>query len=286
MMLIGVCVTLVILGFVGSFLSGFYFGGQYGMMVGFFCGMPSFMALMLLIGKAKNKGFIKLYRDLKDTDKEYEKFVHFPDSFGRIRTLIGVVKQPGRVHVKGLGDFDDKGDEYAWGMDRACFALPHTGMTIALKKALYTNKLEDEGIKNYDSALKRFLGETKFNLFKKTHRNKVNPDADDIRNEVKAIIETDNPDDPLERKVLGETVGFKDFAVWLLYAFNPVFMDGAIMQEKLIERKAMMDYRDKEGKYTGIGKMILYILFDFMIFLLVIGAMWDSVSQIFSGFLG
>src|SRR4030042_3550821 len=118
MMFLGWCVVVALLGLIGGAIGGYVVGDTYGLMVGFMAGLPGLMVVVMVLGKSKSKGFIKLFRDLKDKDGAYEKYIFFPDSFGRIRILIGKVKNPGRVHIEKLGDFDDKGDEFAWGNDR------------------------------------------------------------------------------------------------------------------------------------------------------------------------
>ena len=264
-------------------LSGYAFGHLYGFMGGMLSGMMALMPLVFIIGKAKQKRILKLFRDLKQEGENREKFVHFPDRFGRIQTLIGLVKQPGRITIDGIGDFDDKGDELVWGNDPASFALINVGTTLSLKQRLYERALEQDGIFGYENALKTYFGESRYKIFLNLFRKNPKPGAKDIAMELEAITSEEKPKDPLEKTVLGETVSFKDAAEWWKYAYLPFAMKNAISQEKIIATSKAMDYKDKTKNIEGYGKLVIYILMGVMIFLIVIGSMWSQVGKIFGG---
>ena len=71
-----------------------------------------------------------------------------------------------------------------------------------------------------------------------------------------------------------------------LCVHDPVAMENAIMQEKLWTKQEERQNRDLLGAWTGRGKFVLYLLFGLMIFLLVVGSMWDTISPMFGGLLG
>jgi hypothetical protein len=264
-------------------LSGYAFGHLYGFMGGMLSGIMGLMPIVFFIGKAKQKGILKLFRDLKHEGETREKFLHFPNRFGRIQTLIGVVKQPGRISVEGIGEFDDKGDELVWGNDPASFALINVGTTLSLKQRLYEKALEQDGIFGYENALKTYFGEEKYGKFLGIFRKNPKPGAIDIAMELEAVTSEEKPKDPLEETILGETVGFKNAAEWWKYAYLPFALKNAISQEKIIATAKAIDYKDKTKNLEGYGKMIIYILMGVMIFLIVIGSMWSQVGKIFSG---
>jgi len=264
-------------------LSGFAFGHLYGFMGGMLGGFMALMPMVFVIGKAKQKGILKLFRDLKTEGETKEKYVHFPNRFGRIMTLIGVVKQPGRITIEGIGDFDDKGDELVWGNDPASFGLLNIGTTLSLKQRLYEKALEQDGIFGYDNALKTYFGESRYKKFVELFRRNPNPGHKDIAMELEAITSEEKPVNELKRTVLGETVSFKNAAEWWKYAYLPFALKNAISQEKIIATAKAIDYKDKSKNMEGYGKMVIYILMGLMVFLVVIGSMWGQVSKMFGG---
>lgn len=279
MMVIGVWILLAIVGLCIGFLGGYAFGGPYGMMIGFFAGLMMLMPIMQMIGMAKQKGFLMLYRTLKDD----EKFVHFPDKFGKLKTIVMNIKSPEVLYRKKLGRIDDKGTEFAWGTSPASFGMPHMGMTVDIQAAQYTTLLgkDKDGIKDYDTGVKKFLGSLQYRIFKKKYRDTSKPEIDDINNELQEQIDTVTPGDPLEKKVFGETYGWKDFCHFLKYAYNPMAMENAIDTEKIWVKREQMGYKDVD-KNISRAKAIMMVLFGIMIFIAVLSAIdIGSIGKMF-----
>lgn len=277
------CVVMSLGALILCALSGYAFGGLYGFMGGMVGGFMALMPMMFVIAKAKQKGILKLFRDLKHEGEIREKFVHFPNRFGRIMTLIGVVKQQGRITIDGIGDFDDKGDELVWGNDPASFALVNVGTTLSLKQRLYERALEQDGIFGYENALKTYFGAERHKKFVDLFRRNPKPGSKEIAMELEAVTSEEKPANPLEKNILGESVSFKNAAEWWKYAYLPFALKNAISQEKIIATAKAIDYKDKTKNLEGYGKMVIYILMGAMIFLIVIGSMWKQVSSIFGG---
>ena len=121
-----------------------------------------FIPVMQMISTSKAKGFMPLFLNLK----EFEKFVHFPDKFGKMHTIIVNTKDEGVCYKKDMGFIDDKGTEYAWGTSRMSFADPKVGITVDVKNAHYTELLEkNRNIEDYEDALITFFGDTKYKDF-------------------------------------------------------------------------------------------------------------------------
>ena len=216
-------------GLIGAVLGGYFFGGINGAMIGMFAGIIQFMPVMMMLGAAKNKGFLPLFDNLQ----EFEKYVHFPDKFGRLKTLIVNTRHVGICHKKGIGIIDDKGTEYCWGDSPASFGEPKLGMTIDVKTAHYTSKLEEDGIEDYDQAIQEALGEEGYKKFLTQFRkDKIRPDIYEINKELDYILDADLKK-KLEKEVFGETWGFKNFIRWLKYAYHPQTLENAIDTEKV-----------------------------------------------------
>lgn len=273
-------VVISLAGMVGCMLGGFFTGGVTGAMVGMFSGVIMFMPVMMMLGTAKNKGFLPLFQNLG----ENEKFVHFPDNFGRLKTLVVNTRHEGICHKKGLGVIDDKGTEYCWGDDPVSFGEPRLGMTIDVKNARWSELLEkDDGIEDYDNAIKEALGDKDYESFvKKYRKNNIRPDIYNINSELDFILDADLKD-KLEKKVFGETWGFKNFLRFLKYAYHPQTLENAIDTEKVWVKQEAMGYRDVQR--TGAwAKAVIGILFAVMVVLIVLSQVdLSNFANLFGG---
>jgi len=272
-------VMLSLAGFAFCFIGGFYFGGPYGSMTGFLAGMIMLMPLMQMIMVAKQKGFLPLYVELKN----HEKFIHFPDNFGKLKTLIVNTKHEGVCHKKDIGFIEDKGTEFSWGKDPVSFANPKLGITIDIKNSTYTELLEkNRNIEDYDNAIEKFLGPEKYKLFCATHRKNPEPDIHDINKELEDLL-SQKPHDELNEKVFGETWGFRNFLRFLKYAYHPLAMDVAVSREKLWTRMEAEGYAESQ-KAISWAKAAVMIIFAFMIFLIVMSTLdLSSLGGMFGG---
>jgi len=267
-------------GLVGAVLGGYFFGGLNGAMIGMFAGIIQFMPVMMMLGTAKNKGFLPLFTDLG----EFEKYVHFPDKFGRLKTLIVNTRHEGICHKKGIGIIDDKGTEYCWGDCPASFGEPKLGMTIDVKTAKYTDILEeDENIEDYDNAIKEVLGDDDYkNFVKKFRTEKIRPDIYEINKELDFLLDA-KLKKKLEKEVFGETWGFKNYIRWLKYAYHPQTLENAIDTEKVWVKQEAMGYRDVQ-KTGAWAKAIIAIGFTIMIIIIVLSSVdLSNFANLFGG---
>jgi len=279
MRIIALLLTVTVMGFALSFIGGFVFGGAYGMMFSMVSGLMMFVPLIQLVGMAKSKGFLPLYLNLG----EFEKFVHFPDNFGRLKTLIVNTKHEGVCYKKHLGFIDDKGTEYCWGNSPVSFASPKLGMTVDIKDARYTELLEkNRNIEDYDDAIRHYLGDIRYKEFCKKYRDTSGtsqPDIYAINAELDRLINERHPENPLEEKVFGETWGFKHFLRFLKYAYHPQTMENAVETEKIWTKREQMGYKDVD-KNISRAKAIVYVLFGLMIFIAVISSLNVNLAGI------
>lgn len=266
-----------IMGFILLFLGGYFTGGITGMMLGLFGGMIMFMPIVMMIGYAKNKGFLPLYKNLKDN----EKYVMFPDSFGRLKFLIMNTIYPGILHKKTIGYIDDKGTEFAFGPDKASIGIPQKGVTVDLKNIHYNSLLKDDGIQDYDDAIKNYLTNEQFIEFQNKFRQNLKPDIYDINAELQWLQEISNPTDELKKEVFGETVDFKDNLQSLKYIYNPISMENAVDTVKIWTKREQMGYKDLD-KAQSRAKMIVTIIFAVGIFIIMLTAVdWTNILSMF-----
>ena len=269
MLTIVMWILLAIGGFALSLVGGAYFGGAYGAMAGIGAGLLMLVPLMQMITIGKQKSFLPLFVSLKD----HEKYLHFPDRFGKLKTMIVNTRHEGICHKKGIGFIDDKGTEFSWGGDPVSFGEPKLGMTVDIKNATFTELLEkNRSVKDYDEALQKYLGKETYNTFCDKYRTKDKPDIYDINKELDTLINIKHPNDELKEKVFGETWSFANFCRFLKYAYHPLAMDIAVDSEKLWVKQEMMGYKDAE-KAMGWAKAIVWILFGLMIFIAVLSSL-------------
>lgn len=278
MNVVAMYVIIGILGLCLSFVGGYMSGGTMGMMMGMFSGLLIFMPIMMMVGYAKNKGFLPLYRTLKD----FEKFIFFPDKFGRLKILVMNTIHDGILHKKKLGLIDDKGTEFAFGDSRMSIALPRKGTSVDLKDIHYFSLLKkDDGIEDYDDAIKHYLGESTYDAFCEKFRKNIKPDIYDINAELQWLIDYEFPKNKLEKDVFGDTVDFRDELQHLKYIYNPVSMENAVDTEKIWTKREQMGYKDVDKKMST-AKAIVYILFGLMVFLIVISVIdWSQLGALF-----
>jgi len=276
---IGMSIGGVILGFVGAFLFGNPIAAMFAMMGGFIAVLPLFM----MISKAAQKKFLPLYETLNDK----QKFIHYPDKFGKLGTMIVDIKHPGILSKKGIGIIDDKGTEYAWGKDPVSFSEPENGLTIDIPAAQYTHLLrKEENILDYEQMIKEYLGEAEYKKFFDKFRLNPKPDWIAIEEELeylknfKPIPDKDNPD-KFKKIVFGTTWGIDNFMAYLKYALNPLRVDTAIKTEVLLAKQEAAGYKD-QSRALSWGKAIMLVLLGLAIFFAIMSALnLGNIGSIF-----
>jgi len=280
MNVIGMWIMVAILGVCMGFGGGYVTGGTMGMMIGMFSTIMVFMPIMMMVAYAKNNGFITLYRSLKD----FEKFIFFPDKFGRLKIFVMNTVHDGILYKKKYGLIDDKGTEFAFGDNRMSIALPKKGVTVDLKDIQYFSMLKKEdGIQDYDHAIKQYLGESVYTQFCEKFRKNPKPDIYDINAELQWLVDYPIPRDMMEKDVFGETVSFVDELQHLKYMYHPQAMENAVDTEKIWTKREQAGYKDMD-KRMSTAKAIVIILFGLMVFLIVVSVIdWSNMGGLFGG---
>lgn len=257
-----------VLGFVGAFLMGGPIAGMFAMFGGFLAVMPMF----LMISRAAQKRFLPLYENLG----ENQKYLHYPDKFGKLGTMIVDIKQRGILFKKGIGIIDDKGTEYAWGKDPVSFAEPNLGVTVEIPAAQWTHLLrKEDGLLDYEQMVQAYLGEEGYKIFCSKFRTNPKPDWIDITNELeylKEFIPKKETNAKFTKLIFGTTWGFDTFISYLKYALDPMRIDTAIKTEVLLAKQEAAGYRD-QSRAMSWGKAIMLVLLGLGIFFAIMSAL-------------
>lgn len=276
---VAVWLVLALIGLIISFIGGFYTGSLPGAMTGVFGSMIVLIPLLKFFSIGKEKKILPLFKDLEDN----EKFLIWPDSYGKMHTTIMKIRHEGVLYKKGWGFIDDKGTEFSIGGDPIGFAHPKSGVTFSVEPIEYTSQLfKNRDIPDYDSAIKKYLGEAQYNVFCHKFRTKQKPNIYDINKEIDYLMHS-KPKNELKEIVFGDTWSFnKNFLPFLKYNFHPMALDNAINTEKIWVKQEKGDYGET-NKMVGYAKAILIILFGLMIFIAVIGSLDLNIGNIFGG---
>jgi hypothetical protein len=253
-----------------SFAGGTYVGGVSAGMMGLMGGALCMIPLMQMMGAANQKRFMPLFETLKDN----EKFIAYPDKYGKLGFFIlpkKNSKSPKIYYIPEYGIIDDKGTEYAIGKDPISFMEPGLGMTIDIPSAEYTWRIRKEkGIIDYEEMVKTYLGDERYKLFQETFRKIAKPDVYDIYAEINWLKDqAPQCKEKLAVQVFGQTWEFKDFLAFLKYAFNPTNVNNIINTEKIAVKMEALGYKP-ESKAFGWAKAVVLVLFGLMIFLAVL----------------
>lgn len=262
-------------GMVLGFVLGYLVGGIPGAFVGLMSSILPTFALMQMFMVAKDKNFLTLFVPLG----ENQKYIHYPDKFGKLHTIIVDIKHKGVAYKKGFGMIDDKGSEYSWGDDPVSFGDPTSGYTVSTKAAQYCGLLHrEEKLNGYDDAIKTYLGKDEYTKFKEKFRKEPRPDIYNINDEIEYLLHI-KPEKELQKIVFLETYDFKDFLLFLKYNYNPIRLDAAVETEKIWVKQEAMGYKDPQ-RAMNIAKAVAIVLFVLMIIIIVL----SSVDL--TGFLG
>lgn len=276
-------IILAMLGMLLSVAAGII-GFPFGLMIGLFGGLIPFMAIIQIIGLAKQKGLLALFKDLEKD----EKFIWMPDRDNKMHLLIMKYSNKGILYLKGLGLFEDKGTSFLFGKDKMGFALPESGYTLDVETEQYFSKLKkDKKLDDWDACVKAYLTEKDYILFQKRFRApgreanlyKINEELDWLVDRL--------PKDKLEKIVKGETIDFRSRCMYLKYNYDPTAAENATDMEKIRIYKLTSDYRDAQDfkKYKQIGMMIFIVILAIVIFISVLSALdLSAFSNLFGGF--
>ncbi len=230
--------------------------------------------VLLIIGQVKRA---RLYPLLTGVN-EGEQVTLFTDLRNRLMPVIVNNKHEGILHKKGMGIVEDKGTPLTWADTGTPVSLTiqKCGVSVDLKQAQYQNKLERNGLMDYEDSLKRYLGPASYAIFAEKFRTTNEPQYEEIEAEMDYLL-AQEPNDPLVEKVCGETVDFKHFLNWLKYAYHPLSAENAVDSEILETKREAMAYRDIQ-KMQGYGKLILTVLIGLGIFIVILATMGPSLG--------
>jgi len=257
----------LIVAFIGAFISGF-FNGLIGMSMVAVGGVIMFFPMLQVGGVVKRKRLVPFFMQLK----KGEQISLFVNSRFQVLPFIFSTKHEGILIKRRVGMIEDKGTQLTWGDSPISISLQGLGVTLDLKRAAYIEKLnENRGLEEYEQALMQYFGPARYTDFYNKFRKNPKPDIYAIRKELDYILSAQEPNDPLSEEILGETVNFKHFARWLVYAYHPQSSQNAMDAEKIQVKREMLAYKEAD-KAGSIGKAIVMIIIAVMIFLIVMGA--------------
>ena len=291
-------IAALALGIVLGFLTGGITSAMSFMMIG----LIQFVLVMQIIMIAKNKGFLPLFFNLREEKGiKKEKFITFPDKFGRLRVLIMDIKHDGICGKKGLGIIDDKGTEYAWGNSPFSFGEPRMGVSVDVLAAMYIQQCRFEWLKkkkdkkvsaddmhtdeidDYDAMIREYLGETKYVEFCNRFRKNREPDIYEINEEIQYLIDQETVENPFKTIVFGATWGFKDFLRYLKYAYHPQAMENAVDTEKIWTKREQMGYHNT-NKAIEWAKAIILIIIELIILFTILSSLnLSNIGKLFGG---
>jgi len=279
--MIGMFIMLGLGGMILGLIAGFSTGGILGAIAGLFAGFMPFLAVMQIIGYAKQKGFLALFKTLE----ENEKYGWVPNKMNKLMCMVFKKTHPGVIYKKGLGVFEDKGTEFSLGNSPMSFVYPHSAYTVDFPTIHFFSLLErDKEADDYEECIREYLGEDEYKIFWEKFRAGKVPDFYSIQNELDYLIRhKPNNDNGLSKNVFGETVDFRNRLKYLRYNYDPITADNATERERIIALKEGMDYRDTD-KYVSRAKAIVMIIFGIMVFLIVVSVIdFSAIGGIFGG---
>lgn len=267
----GALVVLAIV--IGPSMGGMPVQLMFGIMGIVLCAFP----VLNIIGQVKKARLFPLLVGCEDD----EQVTLFADIRNRLSPIIVNNKHEGILHKREMGIIEDKGSPLTWADTGIpiSISLQKCGVTVDLKQAQYQHKLELDGIDDYEEALKRYLGPASYTSFSEKFRTTSEPQYEEIHKELEYLL-AQEPNDPLAKKVCGETITFKNFLNWLKYAYHPLSAENAVDSEILETKREAMAYKDIQ-KMQGWGKLILIILIGVGIFIVILATMGPQLGGLF-----
>ena len=254
--------------FVGSI-----FGGTFGTIMIMGGGTMMFVPVIQTTTVIRVKRLVPFFMKLKP----WEAISLFVNERFQIFPLIFNTKHEGILQKDRIGMVEDKGTPLTWGNLPISITLQNAGVSIDLKKSQYVARLYNgRGIETYEQAVKKYLGPAKYTEFAKRYRTKPKPDIFAIRSELHRLLDETTPNDPLSEKICGETIDFKNYLNFLVYAYHPRSSINAMNAEKIQTKREAMAYKEaKQGRNIGIT--IFLIVLALIIFMVV----WNSIGGMF-----
>jgi len=265
-----VVVFWMIMAFIGMAIAivGVFLGGLMSYMLVMFGCVLEVMPVLQVSAAIKEKRLIPFFMKLKD----FEQISLFVNNRFQIFPFIFNNKHEGILQKKNIGMIDDKGTPLTWGKLPCSISMQGSGLTIELKMAQYMALLKNEdGIEDYEEAIRRYLGPMKYKEFFNMYRKNPKPDIVAIKKELQYLINEREPNDYLEKGVIGETVDFKNFCNYMVYAYHPQSSQNAMDAEKIQVKREAMAYATTD-KVGSLGKTVVWILIGLMIFFVVMNA--------------
>lgn len=262
-------------------------------LIGFPFGLPMlilgtfllFLPLLQIIKTLRDKGLLPLFARLGPL----EKLVILLDGMGGLGITVSNSKHKGLLYKKGIGFIDDKGSQLNWGGTPTTIAMPNNGVGMNIPIAQYCAELHDKhDIRDYDDAIKRYLGPVKYSDFVENYRRNQIPDIYDINAELQYLIDLDNPHDPLSERVFGQTINFKHFGQYLKYAYNPTTVTNAFNNEMIRMKESERSYIKKDASRAMEYAKAFVTVMGIIIVLIIILANVDlsGIGNLFGGMFG
>lgn len=264
-------ITMGIFGMALSVVGGFI-PFPMSIMVCMFGGFICLMAILQVIGIAKQKNFLMLYKDLEDN----EKYIWIPDKNNKLYLTIMKSDHKDVLFHKAIGLFEDKGTEFLFGKDKMSFVFPESAYTADLKNVHYFSMLKKkDGLESWDDCVKKYLNQEDYGLFVKLFRHgNVEIDFEHISRELDWLINR-KPSDELKAMIRGESIDFRSRCKWLKYNYDPASADNATEAEKIAVWKQLSNYKESHEeykKYGAIAKAVMIIIFGIVLAIVVLSS--------------
>jgi len=236
--------------------------------------MSGFVLIMMIYGNKVAALFDKL--------KEDERVTIFMNRSGNIITSVFKVVHEALLFRPGYGFLENNGWQCKWGKKNVVIALQGYGDTMEPQQAGYASRLKKAGIKDYEEAIKRFLGPIKYAEFKRKFRVNPLPDVFEIRKELD-YLRNSKPADPMAFSVNGETLNFTDMINFNYYASTPIALENAVERERINEHEFAFSYKPQDRSIKWALAIIL-ILIGVGVLIVMIGN--TDLGNMFGGVLG
>lgn len=254
-----------------------FFGSLIGMPYGMFIcaggSMLIFLPLIFMTTTINKRRLVPFFMKLK----QFEKLVLMVTERAQVWPFIFNTKHEGILQKDRIGMMEDKGTPLTWADMPISVGMLRCGVTVDLIMSQYVASLfRNRDLKSYEEAIKRYLGPGKYTEFCKKFRNVAKPDWYHIKTELHNLLKNNEPNDPLQEKILGETIDFGTFINYLLYAYNPKSSINALNAEKIQTKREEMGYKQNRDMVSW-GKFIIMLVIGLIIFFVVWNAIRGSI---------
>ncbi len=258
--------VMMSIGGMALIMIGAIVGGVFALFFGLFGSFLMMMPVLIMVSIAKDRGILPIFDKLK----KFEKMVFYIIDNRSMVPVIFNTRDEGILEKPRIGMIEDKGTEVFWGKVPISFAMQGTGMTLNLKDVSYTGMLgETRKIKDYENAIKQYLGPAQYGTFEKKFRQKNRvADWESIRGELKYLLKQE-PHDPLAEKILGETLDFRFHLNHLLYAYDPMTAKNAIDKRVMAAEHQNLQYKQAD-KAMGYAKAFAVVMIVIVVVLVAL----------------